>query len=160
VNCRSVGPRLSSLIDDQLSESETKSVAEHLANCEACRREELELRSLKDLLCSCRTPYPQCEDLDPAFEARLVSLIQTGCSQQECGFRRERTRFDHVYVWHTAPAMLLVAWLISQTVLPSEAASSPKAKNRSPLGIASPHSSFDLDLLTPTRSIVPVTFQR
>jgi anti-sigma factor RsiW len=70
VTCRTVQSNLSAFIDREVPPSELQQIRAHLVGCDNCRREEMELRSLKALLNDVSAPEPS-----PDFEARLMQGI-------------------------------------------------------------------------------------
>ena len=70
MNCKSTVEMLSAYLDRELAPQERDAVRSHLAQCDRCRIEERDLRSLKGLLLGVRAPEPT-ED----FERRLMSRL-------------------------------------------------------------------------------------
>jgi hypothetical protein len=123
---------LSSLIDNQLSQEDAIDLRDHLSKCEACRKEEQEVRTLKRLLSNCRPCEEDYTELDPGFEQRLLEWVSNGpCnSDYPVGSYTYRDGFDLSWLRQVAPATLLAAWLISQTFLPSSADEPARPENR------------------------------
>ena len=70
MNCRSTVEMLSAYLDRELGPVERDAVRAHLANCDRCRADERELRSLKGLLLGVRAPEPTV-----GFEGRLMRRL-------------------------------------------------------------------------------------
>lgn len=71
MNCKTTVGMLSAYLDRELAAVERDAVRAHLADCDRCRAEERDLRSLKGLLLGVRAPEP-AED----FELRLMRRLQ------------------------------------------------------------------------------------
>lgn len=71
MNCKTTVGMLSAYLDRELGTGERNAVRAHLADCDRCRAEERDLRSLKGILLGVRAPEP-AED----FERRLMSRLR------------------------------------------------------------------------------------
>ena len=71
MNCKSTTEMLSAYLDRELAPQERDAIRSHLADCERCRCEERELRSLKGLLLGVRAPEPADD-----FEQRLMMRLR------------------------------------------------------------------------------------
>lgn len=71
MNCKTAVGMLSAYLDRELAPQERDAVRLHLADCDACRTEERDLRALKGLLLGVRAPEPA-----PDFERRLMNGLR------------------------------------------------------------------------------------
>ena len=76
MNCKGTVEMLSAYLDRELAPVERDAVRAHLADCERCRAEERDLRTLKGLLLGVRAPEP-AED----FERRLMIGLREEASR-------------------------------------------------------------------------------
>ena len=70
MNCKTTVEMLSAYLDRELGSAERDAVRAHLADCDFCRVEERELRTLKGLLLGVRAPEPAFD-----FEQRLMTRL-------------------------------------------------------------------------------------
>ncbi len=68
-----LGARLADLVDGRLSTDAREQVLVHVARCETCRRELVELRTVRSLLAD--SPGPNA---DPDLTDRLAAFVTTG----------------------------------------------------------------------------------
>ena len=71
MNCKTTVGMLSPYLDRELAPVERDAVRAHLADCDRCRAEERDLRTLKGLLLGVRAPEPAQD-----FERRLMSSLR------------------------------------------------------------------------------------
>lgn len=71
MNCKAAREMLSPYLDRELAPQDREAVRMHLAQCDACRTEERDLRTLKGLLLGVRAPEPAAD-----FEQRLMSRLR------------------------------------------------------------------------------------
>lgn len=77
-NCIDIRKQLSLYIDNMLTESQMKSIKEHLAVCDACNQEYLELQEIKTLLSNIGN-----EEVPEEFDKRLRAAFRNECENSE-----------------------------------------------------------------------------
>ena len=70
MNCKTAQHLLSAYLDAELTGSEMTRLRRHLSDCDCCRQEETELRTLKSLLTDVPVVEPPAD-----FEERLCNLV-------------------------------------------------------------------------------------
>jgi len=120
---------LSAYLDRELAASERDAVRLHLADCDACRHEERELRAFKGILLGVRAPEPA-----PDFERRLMSRLREEASVPVRASRFSLPSFRPLVGFQLAGlaaagalAVLIVGHAPSPTPGPSPVVRVPKA---------------------------------
>ncbi len=110
MNCKNAQLLLSAYLDSELTGSEMHRLRKHLSDCDCCRQEETELRTLKSIL----TDVPQVTPPDD-FEERLCSLVFAQKRSDDEGWNRSWPLVSGVALI-TAALTLLVMNHLSDSV--------------------------------------------
>lgn len=106
MNCSRIQALLSAYADRELTGVEMFLVRQHVHECDACRREEEEMRHVKAILAAVGTVEPS-----PEFEARLVDAVM-GSKAEPFEERRLRSATRVALTTLAAAATICVVYIV------------------------------------------------
>ncbi len=148
-----LGARLADLLDGRLAPDAHEQVLVHVARCQPCRDELVELRTVRSLLA--RTPGPRA---DPDLTDRLAAFVTTGPIPVLPATPRTRGKGVAAVAGGLTVAAVVVAWGVSATSTPAGPTVSPVVPAVDRYTIEHVATTGDFPLTTPGSSVSQVAY--